>query len=49
MEMEAIVEPLRSLDWRDMEAVEAATRKALTAVLEEENRPVIRQILLALP
>jgi hypothetical protein len=47
--MEAIVEPLRSLDWRDMEAVEAATRKALTTLLEDRNRPVIRQILLALP
>jgi hypothetical protein len=49
MEMEAIAGPLRSLDWRDMEAVEAATRKALTAVLEEKNRPVIRKILLPLP
>ena len=47
--MEAIVEPLRTLDWRDLEAVEAATRKALATVLEDENRPVIRQILLALP
>jgi hypothetical protein len=49
MEMEAIAGPLRSLDWRDMEAVGAATRKALMTVLEEKNRPVIRKILLALP
>jgi hypothetical protein len=48
-QMQAIFEPLRSLDWRDREAVEAATRKALMTVLEDENRPVIRQILLALP
>jgi len=27
-----------------MEAVEAATRKAFTAVLEDENRPIIPQI-----
>lgn len=49
MGLGTIVEPLYSLDWRDMEAVEAATRKALAVLLEDRNRPLIRQILLALP
>jgi hypothetical protein len=45
--MEAIVEPLRSIDWDDIDAVESATRKAFTALME--NRRPIREILLAMP
>ena len=45
--MEAIIEPLRSLDWEDIDAVEHATRKALTT-LTDDMRPV-RETLLALP
>ena len=45
--MLAIIEPLRALDWEDIDAVEYATRKALTA-LTEEPEP-IRTALLALP
>ena len=29
--MEAIIEPLRSLDWEDIDAVEAATRQSARA------------------
>jgi hypothetical protein len=49
MDMEAIVEPLCALDWRDTEAVEAVTRKALAALLDVGSRQTIRQVLLALP
>jgi hypothetical protein len=45
--MEAIVEPLRSIDWDDIDAVESATRKAFTVLME--NRRPIREILLAMP
>jgi hypothetical protein len=45
--VEAIIEPLRSLDWEDIDAVEHATRKALS-VLTDDMRPV-RETLLALP
>lgn len=45
--MEAIVEPLRSIDWDDIDAVESATRKAFTALME--NRRPVREILLAMP
>ncbi len=33
--MEAFIEPLRSLDWEDIDAVENATRKTLTALTED--------------
>jgi hypothetical protein len=49
MDTEAMVAPLRSLDWHDTEAVEAATRKALADLLDDGNRQAIRQILLAVP
>lgn len=45
--MEAIIEPLRSLDWEDIDAVEHATRKALTTITEDPE--AIRAALLALP
>jgi hypothetical protein len=45
--MEAIIEPLRSLDWEDIDTVEHATRKATLALLEDPQ--VIRDALLALP
>lgn len=45
--MEAVIEPLRSIDWDDIDAVEAATGKAL-AVLRTNPLP-IRETLLALP
>jgi len=45
--MDDIIDPLRSVDWEDIDAVEHATRKALTA-LTGDRRPV-RQILLAMP
>ncbi len=50
MDMEAIVEPLRSLDledWDDIDAVEATTRKVLEALVDD--RSVIRRILTDLP
>lgn len=47
MELDATIEPLRSLDWNDIDAVAAATRKAL-AVLAEDGTQV-RRTLLALP
>ncbi len=47
MELDAIIEPLRSLDWNDIDAVAAATRKPL-AVLAEDGTQV-RRTLLALP
>lgn len=45
--MEHIVEPLRGLDWDDIDGVEHATRKALMTLLDD--RQVIRQTLLTLP
>lgn len=45
--METIIEPLRSLDWEDTDAVEAATVKAL-AMLTSQPR-MLRDILLDLP
>lgn len=45
--METIIEPLRSLDWDDTDAVEAATVKAL-AMLTSQRR-MLRDILLDLP
>ena len=45
--METIIEPLRSLDWEDTDAVEAATVKAL-AMLTSQPR-MLRDILLGLP
>jgi hypothetical protein len=45
--MEGIIEPLRSIDWGDIDAVEHATHKALMK-LTEDRRP-IRKALLALP
>ena len=45
--MEAIIEPLRSLDWEDIDAVESATRKALTTLSEGDGQ--VREALLALP
>jgi hypothetical protein len=44
--MEAIIEPLRAINWEDIDAVESATRKALTALTE--NRQPIREALLTL-
>lgn len=45
--MEAIIDPLRSLDWEDIDAVEHATRKALTTIIEDSG--AIRTALLSLP
>ncbi|MGH3767069.1 MAG: hypothetical protein ACRDTX_18255 [Pseudonocardiaceae bacterium] len=45
--MEATIEPLRSLDWEDIDAVEHATRKALTTIAENPGK--IRAALLSLP
>ena len=45
--METIIEPLRSLDWEDTDAVEAAAVKAL-AMLTSQRR-MLRDILLDLP
>jgi hypothetical protein len=45
--METIIEPLRSIDWEDIDAVEHATRKALTTLIE--NRRPIRRALLTMP
>jgi hypothetical protein len=45
--METIIEPLRSLDWEDADAVESAAVKAL-AVLTSHRR-ALRDILLELP
>lgn len=45
--MEAIIEPLRSLDWEDIDSVEHASQKALNAILEDPE--AIRKTLLALP
>lgn len=45
--MEAAIEPLRSLDWEDIDAVEHATRNTLTTIIE--NPETIRTALVALP
>lgn len=45
--LEQIVGPLRSLDWEDIDAVEHATRKTLTAITEDPE--AIRAALLMLP
>lgn len=45
--MEAIIDPLRSLDWEDIDAVEHASRKALTTITEDPG--AIRAALLSLP
>lgn len=45
--MEAIIEPLHALDWEDIDAVEHATRQALTVLIE--NPSYIRTVLQALP
>jgi len=45
--VEAIIEPLRSLDWEDADAVEHACRKALTTLTDDPG--TIRQALLGLP
>lgn len=45
--METVIEPLRSLDWEDTDAVEAATVKAL-AMLTAQRR-MLRGVLLDLP
>jgi hypothetical protein len=45
--VEAIIEPLRSIDWEDIDAVEHATRKALITLTED--RQSVREALLSLP
>jgi len=45
--VESVIEPLRALDWEDIDAVEHATRKALTA-LTDEPEPILTA-LVALP
>jgi hypothetical protein len=45
--MEAIIEPLRSIDWEDIDAVASATRKALTTLTDGGRQ--VREALLALP
>lgn len=45
--MDAIIAPLRALDWEDIDAVEIATRKALTQLMAD--RSAIRAILVDLP
>ena len=45
--METIIEPLRSLDWEDTDAVGAAAAKALTMLTSQ--RRMLRDILLDLP
>ena len=45
--METIIEPLRSLDWEDTDAIEAATVKALAMLISQ--RRMLRGILLDLP
>jgi hypothetical protein len=46
-DMETIIEPLRSLDWEDIDAVAGATRKALTTLTDGGRH--VREALLALP
>ncbi|ABD10282.1 hypothetical protein ThrDRAFT_01705 [Frankia casuarinae] len=45
--MEHVIEPLRGLDWNDIDAVEHATRKALTQFADDPD--LIRVALLELP
>lgn len=45
--MEAIIEPLRSLDWEDADAVEHQCRKALTTLTDDKE--AVRKALMALP
>jgi hypothetical protein len=45
--VESVIEPLRSLDWEDIDAVEHASRKALTTLMDDPA--AIRKALLALP
>src|SRR5450755_1105203 len=45
--MESVIEPLRALDWEDIDAVEHASRKALATLLDDPA--VIQAALLALP
>jgi hypothetical protein len=45
--VESIIDPLRSLDWEDIDVVEHATRKALTTITEDPG--TIRAALLSLP
>lgn len=45
--MEAIIEPLRSLDWEDIYAAQSATRKALTTLTNGGRQ--VRAALLTLP
>lgn len=45
--MEAIIEPLRYIDWEDIDAVASATRKTLDALLAD--RRTIRKVLIATP
>jgi hypothetical protein len=45
--MEAVIEPLRALDWDNIDAVEDATRKALTTLTEDGR--LVRDTLRDLP
>lgn len=45
--MEHVIEPLRGLDWNDIDAVEGATRKALTQLADDPE--LVRAALLGLP
>jgi hypothetical protein len=45
--VEAIIEPLRSLDWEDADAVEHQCRKALTTLTDDKE--AVRKALMALP
>jgi hypothetical protein len=45
--LETIIGPLRSLDWEDIDAVEHATRKTLTTIIEDPG--AIRAALHTLP
>lgn len=46
-DLASLVEPLRSLDWEDMDAVEAANRKVLERL--DEDRGIVRRALDELP
>jgi hypothetical protein len=45
--MESLIKPLRALDWEDIDSVEHATGKALTALTQDPRS--VREALLALP